>query len=129
MNGFCPCCREQFIVGDRIQALPAILQLRIGGKSGQLGWYPDLNVTTDYVHVECVQSFYEVENSPAWDQIEGNLRDRVRDEEAELIREEVRQEFADANGLICKDCMEVIEHEDVGEIQVNNRLPFPMVTV
>jgi hypothetical protein len=111
----CDSCGEMFRVGDKIQQLPPILKLGVGEKSGELGWYPENN-QTDFVHIECVQGFYQVENTPAWDDIEGNIRERVRQEEIQEIREEILQEIATDQSLICMECMEPLDFEEVQDI-------------
>lgn len=96
-----------------MQPLPTVLQLRIGEKSGQLGWYPEGNPETEYVHIECVLAYYQVEDTPVWGEIDNNLREGVRREEREAIEEEVLRRVAEAGGIICQDCLEEIDPEDI----------------
>ncbi len=118
MSTHCNSCGEMFKVGDRIQPLPPILQLRMGDKSGELGWYPTENNQTEFVHIECVQGYYQIENTPAWEEIEGNIRERVRQEEIEEIREEILHEIAVERSLVCMECMEPMDFEEVKDILI-----------
>jgi hypothetical protein len=118
MSTRCASCGEEFREGDKIQTLPPILELKRGDKSGELGWYQTPNDQTDIVHIECVQGFYQVENTPEWESIEGNIRERVRQEEIEDIKHELMQELASDHSLVCMECLEPMDGEEVNSMFV-----------
>ncbi len=123
MSTQCASCQETFAPGDYVQPLPPVIQLRMGEKSGQLGWYPEGGPETEYVHIECVQAYYQVEDTPVWGEIDTNLREAVRREEREAIEEEVLRRVAESGGGVCQECLEEIDLEDLEEGQEVYRTP------
>jgi hypothetical protein len=91
MSTHCASCGEAFVKGDKIQQLPPILELREGEKSGELGWYPVPNSQTDVVHIECVQGYYQIEDTK-------------------------EDEFDDDTGLVCMECLERMDYEEIQDM-------------
>jgi hypothetical protein len=115
----CAACGALFAEGDCIQNLPPLLHLKKGGKSGQLGWYTEGSGDTETVHVECVQQYFNVDDSPLWETIENSIRERVMNDERNTIREEALEEFLEDGAIVCRECMEELHPTEAAPIMAS----------
>lgn len=117
MDDKCAACRKPFMEGDCIQQLPPLLRLKKGGKSGLLGWYTEgQGGNLETVHVECVQAYFNVEDSPLWDSVENSIRERVELDERDAIRNDALEEFLENSAVVCCECMEDIPPEEIDSV-------------
>lgn len=108
----CPGCNEVYQEGDTAQTLGPTVKLCRGEKSGELYWKV-INEMVEHPHVECLPIYCNFEDSPIFDEIDQNFRERVRRDEREMIKDELRQHYADTYSVPCCDCLEDMEMEDV----------------
>jgi acetone carboxylase gamma subunit len=105
----CSFCNKPINIGDRVQVVPPICEVRIGPKSGQPFLLSEQG-ENEVIHLECAPGFFDPEfNAESHDQLVERIRAEVIDEEFESIKEAAMQEVADMHGNICSECYEEIE--------------------
>ncbi len=120
----CAACKHPFKLGDKVQRVPPLEEIRKGAKSGELGTYSIDNISPidhDLLHNShgCYETYFSPMENPflydgiaqeVYSELEGQLREEIKDELSAQF-EQVKEMIAEGNHNFCVDCWAMVEED------------------
>lgn len=110
----CDFCREPFLHDQQVQIVPPISVIQQGQKSGQPILIPT-DDRWDLLHLWCAQEYHNPEMNGGAEELREMIREDVLAEELESLKEAARAEIAEEMGLVCADCLDEIDLENLSQ--------------